>query len=491
MNLRLLKELVDNNELKAEQTCSFTCYLETVRDKGKLKFFLLRDHLQKIQAVVTVDSPSFEKIETQTPVESFVSVSGTLVRTKFPIKTATIKNFEMKLTSLVCVAVCSANAPFQLRDAVQSDFIRNFSVEKEDELSQWAFVARSLRLDNRVFDLRLAENHAVFSVRSKLLGLFRAFFAQHKFLEMQTPKLLGAASESGASVFKVNYFDRTAFLAQSPQLYKQMCVLAGFPKVFEVGPVFRAEDSNTHKHLTEYTGVDIEMRLEHQEATEKDGLEVAEFVWMAISDVFGKAEQACAEELALLRNSFGDTVGRVKIAERSIIIPYMKAVELINNAKIKEEKNTVKMKVGEDLGSKEEQLLGALVKDEYKSDLFIVSEYPFAVRAFYTKKLDYKFLEEVGHVRSSGFDFFLKGEEIISGAERENSYEQLCKNTVEKGIELEKDHGLQFYLEGFKYGAPRHGGIGMGFDRFVNLFLGYKNVRSTVLFPRDPTRLSP
>eukprot|EP00477_Mikrocytos_mackini_P000298 GAHX01000314.1.p1 GENE.GAHX01000314.1~~GAHX01000314.1.p1 ORF type:complete len:507 (-),score=110.97 GAHX01000314.1:54-1532(-) len=450
-------------------------FLERSRKTGSLLFLLLRNHTTKIQAIVKKsDSLSADDLKeiASIPAESYIELEGSLSPTTVPVETATIKNHEIKVSKVTLVSAVG-DVPFQLADSLAAEIV--FNKETRSNLgvteTSHATVSRNVKFDNRVFDLRLFENHNIFSIRSFLLNSMRSLFLSDdiKTVEVQTPKLLNGASESGSTVFEVKYFKTTAFLAQSPQLYKQMLIISGFPSIFEVGPVFRAEDSNTHKHLTEYTGLDMEMRIEN------DYNDVLDRVWKNIRLGIKETLKHRAEEVKSLNEKFGFDSFAIEIPEKTVAITYTEAVALL-------QENKVEIKWGDDIGSNEERLLGELVKEKFKTDLVVITQYPNNIRAFYTKKKNEK--------ESYGYDFIFRGEEIISGAERENNYELLLKNMKEKGMD-ENDKSLSFYLDAFKLSVPRHGGIGMGFDRLVGLFLGLRNIRNVVTFPRDPSRLTP
>ena len=314
-------------------------------------------------------------------------------------------------------------------------------------------------------DLRTTTNQAIFKIQSKVCQYFREFLYTKNFQEIHTPKLIATASEGGSNVFEVKYFNTKAFLAQSPQLYKQMCVVSGMPRVFEIGPVFRAENSFTHRHLTEFTGLDCEMeiKLHYHEALNlfKD----------LLSNIFNRLLAECREEIDAVKAQFPSE----DVVVNPIILPFQEAVKLLREA-------GMKMDDYQDLTSELEKKLGEIVKEKYNTDFYILDKFPAAVRPFYTMP------DPENPLYSNSFDIFLRGEEIVSGAQRIHDSNLLLKRAAELGVNLDP---IKEYVDCFKYGAPPHAGLGCGLDRITFLFLGLKNVRRGSLFPRDPSRLTP
>jgi aspartyl-tRNA synthetase len=286
-------------------------------------------------------------------------------------------------------------------------------------------------------------------------------------MEIHTPKLISVASEGGANVFNVDFFSNTANLAQSPQLYKQMTINSDFGRVFEIGPVFRAENSFTHRHLCEFVGVDIEMELY------EDYHQLTNFIWNLLSYVMKKLNKKCKQELETI--SQHSPFEGIIFPEEPIYVSFVEATKMLNKAGYPQSPL-------EDISTTNEKQLGKLIYEKYNSNMFILEEFPYKERPFYTmqseKDVDY----------SKGFDIILRGEEIISGAQREHNYDKLICELKARNIDPES---LKDYLESFKYGAKPHGGCGLGLERFVMLFLGLDNIRKTSLFPRDPKRITP
>lgn len=323
------------------------------------------------------------------------------------------------------------------------------------------------RLDHRVIDLRTVANQAIFRIQSGVCNLFREFLAKDGFVEIHTPKIISAASEGGANVFRVSYFKNDAFLAQSPQLYKQMMICSDFEKVFEIAPVFRAENSFTHRHMTEFVGMDLEMAFrEHYH-------EVLDLFDKLFVSIFKGLKEQFAKEVATVKSQypFDDFL----FLEPTLRLNYADAIKMLREA-------GVELGDYDDLNTENERILGKLVRDKYKTDFYMLDKFPLAVRPFYTMP------DPHNPKYSNSYDFFIRGEEILSGAQRIHDPDLLAEKAKEHGVELKT---IQAYLDSFKYGVPPHAGGGIGLERVVMLYLNLKNIRRTSLFPRDPRRLEP
>jgi aspartyl-tRNA synthetase len=297
--------------------------------------------------------------------------------------------------------------------------------------------------------------------------LFREFLFQNEFTEIHSPKLIGCASEGGAEVFKVTYFDSWAYLAQSPQLYKQMAICSDMERVFEIGPIFRAEKSFTHRHLCEFVGLDIEMAFnEHY-------YEVLDMLDGMFTYIFDHLSSRFAKELEIVNHQF--PFAPLQYLKPTLRLSYKEGVAMLREA-------GVQMGDLEDLSTANERKLGELVKLKYKTDFYILDKFPRAVRPFYTMpdphNPDY----------TNSYDIFLRGEEIMSGAQRVHDAQLLTEQALAKGV---KPESIKDYIDSFKYGAAPHAGGGVGLERMTMLYLGLKNIRSTSMWPRDPVRLTP
>jgi len=431
-------------ENKIENTpVDLTTRLHFVRSKGKLAFLEIRENEKTIQVVYKDEKPMIKKIGS-TPLESIVRVTGTLVKTKFPITGTFFHDYEIKGTGYELIS--------------ESDRIP-ILVSNTDKIQAHL----DTRLKHRVLDLRSPLNQALFRVRSMMLQMFRSNLCRQGFIEVNTPKLLGSVSESGAEVFTVDYFDGKAYLAQSPQLYKQMLINAGFERVLEIAPVFRAEKSNSTRHLTEYTGIDLEMTFDGKYTF------LINFIYDLLYDVLKIILAVPEIETIRKYHNFEDPL----LHDKALIIQYDDAITLL-------EKNGYDVINSENLNNQDEKNLGDVIKKMYNTDLFVLDGFPVDVRAFYTRKRD------DGRTRS--YDFIFRGREILSGAERISDPSDLVESIANKEIDTEP---LKDYIESFSYGVRRHGGGGFGVERILSTLFDYSNVRETVLFPRDPSLLFP
>ncbi|MBR3071101.1 aspartate--tRNA(Asn) ligase, partial [Fibrobacter sp.] len=327
-------------------------------------------------------------------------------------------------------------------------------------------VKMNTRLDNRVFDLRVPTTQAIFKLQSGVAHLFREYLDSQNFIEIHSPKLIGGASEGGSNVFKFKYFNQDACLAQSPQLYKQMCIISDFKRVYEIGPVFRAENSFTSRHLCEFTGLDIEMEIKEH------FFEVLDVLGELFYFIFKGLNERYAKELEIVNNQY--PFEPLVLTPEVLKLPWSEGIKLLTE-------NGFKQDINEDLDTENEKALGKLVKDKYKTDFYILYGYPKSARPFYTMP------DPKDDNFTNSFDAFIRGEEILSGAQRIHDYDLLLQKVKEKEINPET---LSDYLNAFKLGAPAHGGAGIGLERVVKLFVGLGNIKKCVLFPRDSSDLA-
>ncbi|WVZ56673.1 hypothetical protein U9M48_007167 [Paspalum notatum var. saurae] len=338
-------------------------------------------------------------------------------------------------------------------------------------------VGQDTRLNYRAIDLRTPANQAIFRIQCQVENKFREFLLSKDFVGIHTPKLISGSSEGGAAVFKLLYNGQPACLAQSPQLYKQMAICGGYERVFEVGPVFRAENSNTHRHLCEFVGLDAEMEIkEHY-------FEVCDVIDGLFVSIFKHLTENCKKELETINRQY--PFEPLKYLEKTLKLTYEEGIQMlktyIDNLSNRQEAGTEIEPMG-DLNTEAEKKLGRLVKEKYGTDFFILYRYPLAVRPFYTMPC----YDNPAYTNS--FDVFIRGEEIISGAQRIHTPELLTKRATECGIDVST---ISAYIDSFSYGAPPHGGFGVGLERVVMLFCALNNIRKTSMFPRDPQRLVP
>jgi aspartyl/asparaginyl-tRNA synthetase len=340
-----------------------------------------------------------------------------------------------------------------------------------DGSRQQRSLPQRVRLNNRIIDLRTSPSQSIFRIQSGICNIFRSYLDSEGFIEIHTPKLQGGATESGATVFQLNYFGRPAFLAQSPQLAKQMTIAADFERVYEIGPVFRAEDSNTPRHLTEYTGLDLEMALEehyHETLAIIDGM--FKNIWKGIYDRYDA-------EIDLICQFYPQE--RVQWLEVTPCIPFAEGVQmLLDDGWVNEDGKPPS--IYDNLATCTEVHLGALVKQKYKTDYYILDKFPASARPFYTMP------DPTDERITNSFDVFLRGQEILTGGQRIHDSNFLEKRLKSNGIQHDT---MTDYLDGFRWGAPPHAGCGIGLERLTSLFLNLGNIRLASLFPRDPKSL--
>lgn len=454
------------------------------KQSGKLCFLTLRQDVATVQAVVF--GPEIAGFAGALPDESVVDIFAKVACPDVPVSSATQSDVELNVEKIYCIGRSQA-LPLQLADASRPDA----EYEKDPKLVK---VGQDVRLDNRVIDLRTVANQAIFRIQSGVCTLFREYLLKNTFQEIHTPKLIGGASEGGADVFRVDYFGGDAFLAQSPQLYKQMALMTDMPRVFEIGPVFRSEKSFTHRHMTEFTGLDIEMTFkEHYH-------EVLEVLDGLFNHIFEGLNQRFKREIDAVRSqypfedlkwkfpckrfTFKEAVGILRTKGPAVLEKKLKAASSdYERGLIKKHLESVKAhEDAEDISTEDERVLGVVILEEFGEELYIIDKFPKEVRPFYTMP------DPVDPRWTNAYDIFLRGEEITSGAQRIHDPKLLVEKVEAMGIPASS---IQPYIDAFKYGSYPHAGAGIGMERVVMLFLNLNNIRKSSMFPRDPKRLVP
>ncbi|KAH9982485.1 aspartate-tRNA ligase [Lactifluus volemus] len=449
------------------QTVVIRARVHTLRAQGsKMVFIHLRQRTDSVQSVLSVEEGKVSKFmvkwASQLADESIVLVEGIVQKSPEEIKSATIKDVELKLTRIHLISGLDGRLPFSLDDASRPD------TEKDEKLdTQFNRVLLDTRLNNRVVDLRTQTNQAIFRLQSAIGTFFREHLDSQGFIEIHSPKLQGAATESGASVFRVSYFKGNAFLAQSPQLAKQMAIAADFERVYEIGPVFRAEDSNTHRHLTEFIGLDLEMTIEEHYH------EVLELLDGLFKHLFKSLKEKYRKEIDAVGTQF--PADEFKWKEETLKLTFSQAVDLLVQ-------DGVDRAILDDINTENEKRLGRIIKAKYDTDYFIIDKFPMELRPFYTMP------DPNNPELSNSYDFFMRGEEILSGAQRIHDPALLAEKMRSKGVD---PNSMNSYLDAFRVGCAPHGGGGIGLERVLMLFLKLNNIRRASLFPRDPKRLEP
>lgn len=434
--------------------------LHTSRAKGKQCFVVLRQQHFNIQGLVAVNekiSKAMVRFASNITKESIVDVEGVVSSVPQKIESCTQQDVELQIEQIFVISQAEPRLPLQIDDAARP----------EGDESQGPMVNQDTRLDNRILDLRTATSQAIFRLEGGVVQLFRESLMKRDFVEVHTPKIISAASEGGANVFEVSYFKTSAFLAQSPQLYKQMAICSDFDRVFTIGAVFRAEDSNTHRHLTEFVGLDLEMAFNYHYH------EALDVIGSMFNDIFRGLRDRYQTEIETVNRQFPSEP--FKFLEPPLRLNYPEAVKMLRE-------NGVEMGDEDDLTTPAEKLLGRLVKAKYDTDFFILDKFPMAVRPFYTMP------DPHDPKQSNSYDIFMRGEEIMSGAQRIHDPKLLTERALHHEIDLRT---IQAYIDSFKYGAAPHAGGGIGLERVTMLYLGLDNIRKVSLFPRDPKRLTP
>jgi len=432
-----------------------------IRPIGKRCFIILRDQIYSIQCVVNKDNNMENfKMYTKIPLESFIQVTGII--SQLPpevnrVESTWYKDFEMNISHIEIISKSAEDLPFTLED-----------VNEQYNATDRNTVLMNTRLNNRYFDLRAPFNNCIFKLQSGVTRLFREFLSHNDFIEIHSPKLNGTPSEGGAEVFKVDYFGSQVYLAQSPQLYKQMSINSDFDRVYEVGPVFRAENCVSHRHLCEFVGLDIEMAL----TPGRDYYEIIEIFWGTLCYIFDNLHFICKDQLNYIKSKY--KYEELVYPSEPLIVDFKEGVKMLIDAGYEQ---------GEldDLSTANEKKLGELVRSTYGSDLFVLNKYPSKVRPFYTMPAN-------DPNYSHSYDVILRGQEISSGSQRIHDLNMLMSRLSELKLNPEL---LSDYLKSFKYASRPHGGCGFGLERIVMLYLGLDNIRETSLYPRDPNRVTP
>ena len=410
-------------------------FVENFRNKKNMAFIVVKDITGKMQVtVIKEEHPEMCELLDKLTIHSVVTFEGEVVASEY----VKLGGIEMYPESMKIESIAEA---LPIKDDSDID----------------------VKMDYRWIDLRRDANRLMISMQTTLTAAMREFLLKNNFVEIHTPKLIAAASESGSDVFEVKYFDGNAYLAQSPQFYKQMAMAAGLERIFETGPVFRAEKSYTNKHATEFTGFDLEFSyIDSFEDVMKLEEELVTYAIARVKEKHGaEIEALTGEELVVPTLPFPRMKLRDVYAELEARYGY-----------------TVPDELKGDLTTEAERMTRKLCRDMYDHEFLFITDYDAKERAFYHMR------DEAGVPQ--GYDLIWRGVEITTGAQREHRYEVLQKQAEEKGL-LED---VKFYLEFFKYGCPPHGGFGIGIDRLTMLFLGLSIKEVQFLF-RGPNRLTP
>lgn len=422
-------------------------WVETIRDQKKVQFVVLRDESGALQLVHRRQAPAAEETDAAADeiadlisglsLGSFITVSGRLTHDE----RVKLGGIEVIVDSLDVVG----------RSLPESPIAADSAVDK--------------RLDWRFLDLRRPEQNLIFRVQTTFEHAMRSYWIDHDFVELHTPKLMASASETRAELFEVDYFDGTAYLAQSPQFYKQMAQSAGFGKIFEIGPAFRADPSFTSRHATEFTSVD------------------AEISWIdSADDVMRMHEELLVYALTAVRDRHGEEIqAAFQVAVPVPSVPFPR-IPLAEAKRIVAERGYLVPRADEDLDPEGERQIAAFVEETHGCPFVFLTHYAASIRPFYHRRRD----EDATLTQS--YDLLFRGVEISTGAQREHRIEQLEAQAREKGLDPQELGG---YLDFFRYGTPPHGGFGMGLSRVLMLLLQLPSIREVSYLFRGPNRLQP
>jgi nondiscriminating aspartyl-tRNA synthetase len=413
-------------------------WVQEVRALGGIAFVIIRDRYGTVQVAVPKKKVPPELFSAMTSLsrESVVRITGIAKKSE-----QAKMGFEIVPTEMEVLSGALSPLPMGVVDKV--------SVEMET------------RFNHRFMDLRKPEVRAVFEIKSLVLRLVDEYLVREGFVEVFTPKIVASGAEGGASLFQIDYFGRPAYLAQSPQLYKQMLMSTGLDRVFEMGPAFRAEPSDTIRHVSEFISFDGEMAHIH-------GMR-------EVLDVLEGCVQYTAEGVAREGGEMLAKMGtEVKVPKTPYpVIAYSDALDMVVS-------EGLDLRMGDDLGTEGEKTLGDIMAGK-GYDVYWITEYPEEAKPFYI-------MEKDGSPFSFSFDLDYRGQEIASGGQREHRYDRLVERMRKKRLE---PASFDFYLNAFAYGMPPHGGWGLGIERLVQKMLNLPNIRETILFPRDRNRLTP
>ncbi|RII33005.1 aspartate--tRNA(Asn) ligase [Clostridium chromiireducens] len=421
----LYKKINKNVEIKG--------WVHKIRKLKAITFIILRDRTGLVQCVV--ENSKIKDIDIK--LESVVSINGRVGENNNKLN-----SFELNIEDINVISSCDEQLPIEINK-------ENLDVNLD------------IMLNNRMLSLRHEKVNSIFKIQNIIVEGFRKFLVQEGFTEISTPKLVEGGAEGGTEVFKVQYFEKQAYLAQSPQFYKQMMVGAGFERVFEIGHVYRAEEHNTTRHLNEYVSMDLEMGFIEDE---KDIMSLEEEL---LKFILNKVSSEGDKYLKLLD---------VKIPALEDSIPRIKFSEAIEILKTKYNKTDL----DGDMDPEGEKLICKYAKEAFGSDFIFLTHYPRKKRPMYTMPC--------GENETHSFDLLFRGVEITTGGQRIHQYNALRENIKYKGL---NPSNYESYIDNFKYGMPPHGGLAIGLERITALLLDIDNVRKTTLIPRDRTRLVP
>ena len=424
-----------------EQEITIEGFVDNIRDLQYVQFLIVRDTTGKVQVTIEKNeiNSKLNEIVSDLTIESTVKITGTLLKNE-KVK---LNGMELIPNDIIVTSKCLEDLPLNYKDSKSA--------------------LLDTRLNYRFLDLRSEKNTLMFKVQTCMINAMREFVVKNNFIEIHTPKIISAASESGAEVFEIKYFDRKAYLAQSPQFYKQMAMCSGFERVFEIAPAFRAENSNSYRHTTDFTSFDIEISYIE-----------------SLEELMNFEEDLFIAGLSAVKEKYGNEIKElfnVDVIVPTKPFPRIKLEELYIEL---ENKYGFKMNYEDvgDMNSESEKLASKYIMEKYGHEFVFITDFSAKKRAFYHKRKN---------GIPQGADLIWKGCETTTLALREHNYEILCEQAKEKGL---KDD-VKFYLDFFKYGCPPHGGFAIGVDRITMLLLETDSLKETMYLFRGPSRIEP
>ncbi|GAA4677670.1 aspartate--tRNA(Asn) ligase [Frondihabitans cladoniiphilus] len=439
------RTLIKDLAASSDGPVSVSGWVETVRDQKKVQFVVLRDESGAVQLVAPRVSGDDGEIVATDVSDTITSLSqGSFLTATGELKhdeRVKLGGVEIKLDALDVASLAIAETPIKDDSGIDK------------------------RMDWRFLDLRVPRNALIFKIQTTFLHALRSYWVEHDYIEIQTPKLMASASESKAELFRVEYFDGSAFLAQSPQFFKQMAQPAGFGKIFEVGPAFRADPSFTSRHATEFTSVD------------------AEISWIdSHEDVMKMHEEILVAGFQAVKDKHGDAIKELFDVEVTVPTLPFPRIPLAEAKKIVASRGYEIPRADDDMDPEGERQIAAYAREELGSEFVFLTDYASTIRPFYHMR------REGDPSITNSYDLIFNGTEISTGAQREHRVDVLTEQIKEKGLDPEE---LDGYLDFFRYGVPAHGGFGMGLSRVLMLLLGLPNLREATYLFRGPTRLEP
>ncbi|KAI6377344.1 hypothetical protein MCOR25_002598 [Pyricularia grisea] len=470
--------LPELGEAQVDKTVHLFAFMQNSRMQGaKMAFVELREKgTWAIQGIVAASaegkpvSKQMVKWVGSLSVEAWVLVEGVVKKAPEPVKSVRVSGYELHISRFYCISPGPQQLGLTLA-AANNGFSNEDAAPEEGPV---VTASLNTHLDYFVISKRSAVRSAVADVRETTKELFRSYLKERGFHEFESPCIIEAASEGGANVFSADYFDKKVYLAQSPQFYKQYEIAGGRQRVFCIGPVFRAENSNTPRHMTEFTGLDMEMVIKWHYHEVRDMLEGV-FLY-----IFRELKKQCAEQIETVRSVFPAEDFALPEPGKEVRLTFAEGQKLLREEGPEEFRNVSDF---EDMSTPQEKALGEIIRKKFGTDFYVLDKFPESARPFYTCE------DPENSELTNAYDFFMRGQEIMSGGQRIHKPEEIEARMRRKGLDP-NSKGLKGYVNTFRQaGVPPHGGGGIGLDRVVQFFLNLSNVQYAAFYPRTPNRV--